>query len=51
MTSRASIGGSGTLFEAQVGAACEIKPLAHEILRVHERLLLADRNGGRLGGS
>jgi hypothetical protein len=29
----------------------EIEPIAHEILRVHDRLLLADHNGGRLGGS
>lgn len=38
------------LFE-MLGKRYEIEPLAHEILRVHDRLLFADRNGGRFGGS
>lgn len=38
------------LFEL-LGKCYEIEPLAREILRMHDRLLLADRNGGRLGGS
>ena len=38
------------LFEI-LGKRYEIEPLAHEILRLHDRLLLADRNGGRFGDS
>jgi hypothetical protein len=38
------------LFE-MLGKRYEIEPLAHEILRLHDRLLVADRSGGRLGGS
>lgn len=37
------------IFE-MLGKRYEIEPIAHEILRVHDRLLSADRNGGRLGG-
>jgi hypothetical protein len=33
-----------------LGKRYEIEPIAHEILRVHDRLLFADRNGCRLGG-
>jgi len=36
------------LFET-LGKRYEIEPLANEILRLHERLLMADGNGGRLG--
>ncbi len=38
------------LFE-MLGKRYEIEPLAHEMLRMYDRLLLADRNGGHLGGS
>jgi len=37
------------LFE-MLGKRYEIEPLARELLRLHSRLLRADRNGGRLGG-
>jgi hypothetical protein len=33
-----------------LGKRYEIEPIAHEILRVHDRLLFADRRGYRLGG-
>jgi hypothetical protein len=33
-----------------LGKRYEIEPIAHEIIRVHDRLLLADHNGSRLGG-
>jgi len=35
------------LFE-MLGKCYELQPLAHEIVRVHDRLVLADRSGGRL---
>jgi hypothetical protein len=38
------------LFE-MLGKRYEVEPLAKEILRIHDRLLVAERNGGRLGGS
>lgn len=38
------------LFE-MLGKRYEVEPLANEILRIHDRLLVAELNGGRLGGS